>query len=118
MSTDAHFITKSRGLGPLFMDGAIWQQAYVNQDFTKSAEEFENDMAKEHDTVTELLLESLESDDKKFKKIMRNYREKSSASWRKYCGSNGAMLKNQRPTLDTKLDGDCQHILIKYFHPT
>eukprot|EP01083_Nonionella_stella_P041615 112776_1 len=30
----------------------------------------------------------------------------------------GAMLRNQRPTLDSKLTGDCQHILIKYFHPT
>eukprot|EP01083_Nonionella_stella_P309792 1098407_1 len=75
-------------------------------------------MAKEHGTVTELLLESLESDDKKFKKIMRNCRKKSSQSWRKHCGPYGAMLRNQRPTLDSKLTGDCQHILIKYFHPT
>eukprot|EP01083_Nonionella_stella_P146345 460152_1 len=96
-----------------------WQQAYINEHSTEAGMKFEKEMTNEHDLWDQLLGEpSHACDPNKLKQIMKDYREKSKEVWRKHTGADGTILKNQRPTLDSKLNGDCQHILIKYFHPT
>eukprot|EP01083_Nonionella_stella_P146344 460149_1 len=93
------------------------QQAYTNKHSRELAQKFEKDMAKENNLFSKLLEEpSHVFDNKKLKQTMKNYREKTDQLLRKNLGPRaGAILGNQRPTLDSKPDGNCQHILIKAF---